>query len=116
MTETKPKRKRAKTSPTARSLEHLREQGYLCAVVEKRNPRLPHVTHDLFGFIDVLAVKRGETLAVQTTSGANVAARVDKIADNENAPKVREAGWKIVVHGWRKNAAGRWVLREVDLS
>jgi hypothetical protein len=55
-------------------------------------------------------------LAVQTTSGSNVSARVAKIAEAEATPDMRAAGWKIVVHGWRKNAAGRWVLREVDCS
>lgn len=29
---------------------------------------------------------------------------------------VRRAGIIILVHGWKKNRAGRWVLREVDCS
>lgn len=97
-----------------RSLRHLRDQGYLVAVVEHWNPHA-RIRQDLFGWIDLLAVKDGETLAVQTTASA-VAARIQKITDSETLPAVRKAGWRILVHGWRKNAAGRYVLREVDLS
>jgi len=102
-------------TPTQRSLKHLRAQGYRAAVVERRIPGMM-VTQDLFGFVDIVAIKAGETLAVQTTSGSNVAARVRKIADSDAAPDVRAAGWRIIVHGWRKAANGRWTLREVDVS
>ena len=103
-------------SPTSLTLEHLRAHGWpLVEVVERWNPHA-QVRQDLFGFIDVLAVRRDETLAVQATSAANVAARVRKIADNPNINSVREAGWRIVVHGWAKEGR-RWTLvREVDIS
>jgi aryl-alcohol dehydrogenase-like predicted oxidoreductase len=67
---------------------------------------------DLWNFTDVLAIKRGEVLAVQVTSWTNVASRVRKITDSPLLPLVREAGIRIVVHGW--HADGR--LRQVDLS
>lgn len=102
-------------SPTERSLKLLREEGYLVAVVEKWNSFVK-VRQDLFGFIDLLAIKENETLAVQTTSGDNVSARLTKIEASDNLPIVRKANWRIEVHGWRKNAAGRWVLRRVDVS
>lgn len=103
-------------SPTQRSLALLRARGYTAAVVERRLPR-GFITQDLFGFVDILAIRRGETLAVQTTSGDNVASRVRKIADAEHVGAVREAGWLIHVHGWRKSAkSGRWECREVDVS
>ena len=101
--------------PTERSLKALRADGYTAAVVEKWNPHMK-IRHDLFGFIDILAIRGDETLAVQATSGSNVSKRVTKIAEHENVAAVREAGWRIVVHGWRKNSKGRWVLREVDCS
>jgi predicted RecB family endonuclease len=104
-----------KSSPTQRSLAELRKRGYRCAVVEKWNGHIQR-RQDLFGVVDVLAIKEGETLAVQTTSGSNVSARVAKIAEAEATPDMRAAGWKIVVHGWRKNSSGRYVLREVDVS
>jgi hypothetical protein len=102
------------STPTQRSLAHLREQGYLVAIVEHWNPHA-RIRQDLFGWIDLLAIRDGETLAVQTTASA-VAARVKKITEAASLPVVRKAGWRILVHGWRKNAAGRYVLREVDLS
>jgi hypothetical protein len=102
------------STPTQRSLQHLREQGYLVAIVEHWNPHA-RIRQDLFGWIDLLAIRDGETLAVQTTASA-VAARVKKITEAASLPAVRKAGWRILVHGWRKNAAGRYVLREVDLS
>ena len=102
-------------TPTQRTLAHLRAEGYLAEVVERWIPRARR-RHDLFGFVDVLAIRPGETLAVQTTSSSNVSARVRKIADHDNTADVRKAGWRIVVHGWRKNSAGRWVLRVVDVS
>jgi len=101
-------------SPAQRSLAHLREAGYLAQVVERWNPHA-RIRQDLFGVVDIVAIRAGETLAVQATSGSNVAARVRKIADAEALPALRAAGWRLVVHGWRKSGR-RWVLREVDCS
>ena len=103
------------TSPTQRSLAHLRAAGYLVAVVERWNPHA-RIRQDLYGFIDLLAVRDGEVLAVQACAGSSVSARVHKITEHENLGAVRKAGIRIHVHGWRKGANGRWALREVDLS
>lgn len=102
--------------PTARSLKLLRERGYRAEVVEKRLP-IPgkYVTRDLFNIGDILAIRAGEVLLVQTTSGSNVAARIAKIAAADATPDVRAAGIAIHVHGWRKLKAG-WECREVNLS
>ena len=105
----------AKTSPTQRSLAVLREKYPLVQVVEKWNPHA-RIRQDLFGIIDILCVGDGETVAVQTTSGSAVAARLKKMADSPALPHLRDAGWRILVHGWRKNAAGKWVLRVEDIS
>jgi len=102
-------------SPTTRSLKYLRDQGYLAWVVEKWIPRA-NIRSDLFGFIDILCLKGGEILGVQTTTSSNMSARLKKIADHENVGAVREAGIAIHVHGWRKNSKGRWVIRVEDLS
>lgn len=102
-------------TPTQRSLKHLRAEGYLAEVVEKWIPQA-RIRKDLYGFIDVLAIKEGEVLGVQVTSGSNVSARLKKIADHENVDAVRKAGIRIEVHGWRKNAKNRYVLRVVDVS
>lgn len=103
------------STPTSRSLAALRERGYLAQVVERWNPAV-HIRNDLFGFIDILAIKDGETLAVQTTSASNISSRIRKIAESEHVAAVREAGWRIEVHGWKKNAQRRWVCRIEDVS
>jgi hypothetical protein len=109
------KRKKASKSPTQRSLAHMRAQGYECAVVEKWNAFIGR-RQDLFGFIDVICLKDGETVAVQATDGTHVSKRVEKIADSDKVAAVRKAGWRILVQGWRRNSAGKYVLREVDCS
>jgi len=105
----------AKTSPTQRSLQLLRDQGYLAEVTERWNPHA-RVRHDLFGFVDVLAIRDAEVLAVQATSRSNVAARVTKITEHANLAALRAAGIRIVVHGWGKLASRRWECRVVDVS
>jgi hypothetical protein len=76
----------------------------------------------LWGFADILAIRRGEVLAVQTTTSSNMAARVRKIADSPLLPKVREANVRVIVHGWaarvvkRGERAREWVLRVEDVS
>lgn len=110
------------TSPTQRSLAKLRADGWLVAVVERWNP-YAKVRQDLFGFIDLLAIKGNETLAVQTTSGSNVAARFEKI---RNTSAGHAAGlWlaspnrRLVIHGWRKaGPRGKrkvWECRELPV-
>ena len=101
-------------SPTQRSLEYLRELGYHCEIVEKWNP-WRKVRQDLWGWCDILAIRRDEVLAVQGTS-AGVAARIKKIQESDTVAKVREAGIRVVVHGWTKRANGRYALRVEDIS
>lgn len=102
-------------TPTQRSLKYLRDQGYRVAVVEHWNPHA-RIRQDLFGVLDLLAIRGAETLGVQTTSGSNVSARVRKIGESEALPDMRAAGWSVHVHGWRKASNGRWSLRVVDVS
>ena len=101
-------------SPTQLTLRELRNNGYLAEVVEKWVMGAG-VRKDLFGFIDVLAIKGQEIVVVQATSYANVPARVQKMTNHENLPRVRESGMKIVIWGWRK-VNNRWKFREVDMS
>lgn len=102
------------TSPTARTLDKLRKEGWRPWVVEKWN----HITHtrlDLYNIGDVLAIRGTETLLVQATSYSNVSSRVRKIADSEHIAAIREAGWKVEVWGWHK-VGSRWQVRIVDCS
>ena len=120
------------SSPTQRSLKVMRERGYLTEVVERWIPGA-NIRKDLFGFIDILAIAPLSTVegdlvvAVQSTSGSNVAARIKKITEHENLAAVRKAGIRILVHGWTKRRkrlksgklakrAMEWQLREVDVS
>ena len=102
------------SSPTQRTLAHLRKAGYpLVQVVERWNPHA-RIRQDLFGIIDVVAVG-DDIVGVQTTSASNVSARVAKITDSDALRVLRKAGIRVLVHGWRK-VRGRWTVREVDLS
>jgi hypothetical protein len=69
----------------------------------------------MFGFIDLLAIKDGEILAVQTTSASNMSARAHKIADSEYVGTVRKSGMKIHIHGWVKNGR-KWECKVMDVS
>ncbi len=101
-------------SPTALTLRALRRDGYTAQVVEHWVPGA-NVRRDLFGIVDVLAIRGEETLGVQATSDSNVSARVRKIAESEHIAAIREAGWSVFVFGWRKEGT-RWVCRKVDCS
>lgn len=94
--------KTKKKSPAQRSLDLLRGEGWFVAVTERWNP-FAKVRQDLFGFIDVLAMKSDILLAVQTTSGEHVAERVQKIRETQAASLWLESPNRlIVVHGWRR--------------
>lgn len=105
----------ASLSPTQRSLAYLREQGYHCEVVEKWNS-FTKQRKDLWGWCDILAIKKGEVLAVQVTASA-VSDRIKKIQASETLALVRDANIRIEVHGWRKSQkTKRYVLRIEDIS
>ena len=104
------------SSPTQRTLKHLRDNGCeLVQVVERWNP-FARVRQDLFGIIDIVAIRDGQTIGVQATSLSNVNARIQKIAESDAAAALRKAGWTLLVHGWGKQSNGRYRLREVDVS
>lgn len=96
-------------SPTQRSLKYLRDQGYIAEVVEHWNAFTKR-RHDLFGFVDIVAVDSGKPylelpriLFVQTTTTGNQSARLKKIDGNKYAPICNDTGLiDIEVHGWAK--------------
>jgi hypothetical protein len=104
----------ASLSPTQRSLAYLREQGYRVAIVEHWNPHA-RIRQDLWGWCDLLAIRKNEVLAVQVTA-SGVAARIKKIEESDTIAMVRDAGIRVEVHGWRKNSKGRYVMRIEDIS
>ncbi len=100
------------SSPTQRSKKALEDAGYLVAVVERWNPHA-HIRQDLFGCIDLLGIREGETVGVQVTSASNVAARLSKLNASPALPLLKLAGWRVEVHGWAKptKTLRRWRQR-----
>jgi hypothetical protein len=101
-------------SNTVRSTKLLEAEGWTVDTVERWIP-VVNRRKDLFGFLDLIAVRGGETMGIQTTSASNVASRINKIMESEHLSKVRMANWRIEVHGWAKKA-NRWVVRREDIS
>ena len=100
-------------SPTARTLALLRERGYIAQVVERWIPQA-NIRVDLFGFIDIVALGKGRTLAIQACIGDDITKREDKIKRAPTLPSVLASGWVVLVVGWRKSArTKRWYFRIV---
>ena len=98
------------TSPTSRSLVLLRRSGCFAAVVERWIPKIDRRA-DLFGFGDILAVRRGEqgSLIVQATTRPNVSSRLNKAKRRPELAHWLAAGNRFEVWGWyRRNGAPSW--------
>ena len=103
-------------SPTSRTLQLLRREGYTPGVVERRLPNVP-ATVDLFGCFDVVAVKAGVAgvLGIQATSGTNHASRVRKLLGSPALRTWLAAGNRAEVWSWAKDWRGRWQPRRAAL-
>lgn len=89
-------------SPTQRTLAHLRKQGYTAYVVERWNAHAK-IRQDLFGFIDILAMKPCmPLLAIQATSTGNIASRIKKIHETDLSQCWISTGSQLEVWGWAK--------------
>lgn len=108
-------------SPTARSLQLLRARGYTANVVEKWN-QYARIRQDLFGIIDIVAMKRGENglLGVQATTGENVSHRAHKALENPSLELWLDTGNRFQVWGFAKQGArGKrkiWTLRRLQFE
>lgn len=96
---------KSSTSPTQRTLKALRDRGYTVQVVERWN-QYAKVRVDLFGGIDLIAIKEDRILGVQATSNDNAAARVAKLIAEPRMAEWLRAGGLLEVWGWRKIMAG----------
>lgn len=105
----------SKTTPTQRTLQRMRKNGFTVAVVERWNAHAK-VRHDLFGFIDILALNGESIIGIQATSRSNVSARVKKIQAEPRAMEWLNSGGKCYVWGWGKMANGRWEVREIEVT
>lgn len=103
------------SSPTARTLQLLRDEGWSAGVVERmvHIPGRPPFKLDLFGCIDVVACHKyaGETMGVQCTSAPNHASRRVKALALPELKTWLLAGNRFEVWSWRK--VGRfWRVRQ----
>lgn len=116
-----------KKGTLARSLELLRRAGYICAIVEKTIP-YKFIKQDLFGFIDIVALKAGErgVLGVQSTTDGN---RCKHRITLEKLPALKlwlSCGNRLTLHVWGKakfktksnawSKGSRWRAIEVPIS
>ena len=112
MSEKKPRRK----LPTQRTLEACRSRGWLAGVVERFNHHTK-LRHDLFGFIDIIAIDgQPGAIGIQACgAGGHAAERLEKIRTEcrEAAARWLESGNRIQIWAWRKvGGAGRRQLWE----
>ena len=101
-----------KITPSQRTHSWLTEQGYLIGTVERFVSPKSFVGSgyrvDLFGCIDLIAVRRGEVLAVQST-GTDWAGHWTKLLQGTGRPGAiawLETGSPFLLIGWRKLKAG----------
>lgn len=100
-------------TPTQRTIRELKNQGRVCAIVEKWNPYVgPHgIRQDLFGIIDVLALDpvRG-VVGVQACAGSGFSAHYRKITIDraqETTDWLSTPGTALELWGWRKTKKKR---------
>lgn len=102
----------SRASHMQRTLEALRDAGYVADKTEQwiqyasTDPRRrirPGERKDLFGWIDAIALRPGEILAVQVC-GSDVSAHIKKIKDKREEAFMSwlAAGGKAEIWGWRK--------------
>lgn len=115
-------------SPTQRTMRHLREEGNICAVVEKWNQYVgPHgIRQDLLGIIDIIVLDpvRG-FVGIQACGGSGFSAHYKKLTQ-ENAESsiawLSTPGGRLEIWSWRKvklqrgGVAIRWQPRVVELT
>lgn len=104
------------TTPTQRTIRALRNEGMRCAIVEKWNAYAPRgdggrgIRQDLFGIIDVLALKPGEGfLGVQCCAGSGYQKHLRKLLIDHNQE----------CHDWLETPTGLlqiWAWRKVKVK
>jgi hypothetical protein len=97
-------------SPTSRSLKLLRDRGYAVDIAESYNAFTKR-RKDQYGFIDIVGLHLDEpgVLGIQTTTGANLSARLIKAQNLKAYWNWLACGNDVEFHGWRKLKAGKKV-------
>lgn len=91
----------AGTTPTKRTLDWLKADGWQAEVVERYNAYCRR-RFDLFGGIDIVAIRGPHTLGVQATTVDNQAARCAKLKELPAIDAWLAAGNLLWVVGWAK--------------
>ena len=106
------------SSPTQRSLALLKKEGWTAQVVEKWIPQAMKRI-DLFGCIDILAIKDMTILGIQACAGSSVSVRIAKALAEPRLKIWLLTGAQFEVWGWRKvgprNKRKLWQVRRVVL-
>ena len=108
-----------------RTLKHVREQGGIAEIVERRLP-IPGVKwgprKDMFGFIDCFAELDGYILLIQIGAWSACGEKKKFICESKKviARQLMMAGCKIQVWGWKKAPVSlrskKWVVKIVDIT
>ena len=109
----------AKASPSQRTLHLCKQFGWTVQIVERWNA-FARVRQDLFGVIDLVAVtnhpdKPNSIIGIQTTSGSNHSARIEKSLAEPRLNSWMKAGGRFHVWSWAKKgdrgARKLWTVR-----
>lgn len=90
-------------SPTSRTLEYIRSQGWIADKVEQFNPYAGKFGQrkDLFSVIDVVAMGENTIIGIQSC-GQAFSEHNKKILEQPNSLKWLECGARLILIGWRK--------------
>ncbi len=114
-------------SPTSRTLEYIRSQGWIADIVERFNPYAGKFGRrkDMFGFGDIIAMGEGSIIAIQSC-GQAFSEHCRKITQDKlvapNAFLWMKNGGRLMLIGWRKiklhrgGKAMRWSPRIKEFS
>ena len=113
-------------SPTQRTLRALRDQGRICAIVEKFNQHAGPfgVRQDLFGFIDIIALDPERGIIGVQSCGQAFSEHYRKITEERYSECLEwlKCGGKVELWGWRKikvkrgGKAERWSPRIQEIT
>lgn len=104
-------------SPTARTLEWLRDHSIQAQVVERIIPHTRGTKVDLFGCIDIIALPGDHILGIQTTTGDHHAERIAKAKAETRMIMWLVCGGAFEVWSWHKwERENRWKRRVAKAS
>ena len=112
-------------TPSARTTQRLRRQGYLVDIVERwleiparAGQPAKKFRKDCFGAADLLAAHPLDRriLLVQATTAAHVSHRLEKVRTLPSLRAWLQAGGRFEIWGWSQDEAGNWQVRIVELN